>query len=187
MASSTYRVIGRDTPKVDGVAKVTGRAIFGADVKLPGMLVGKVLRSPHAHAVISSIDTAAAEALPGVKAVVTSRDFPELTVGRATSLGTATSREAFLSQEVMARDKALFVGHAVAAVAAVSPFVAEMALALIDVQYDPLPHVLDARKAMESEAPLLHEGLFVQTSWTVAVSLAQSKSSVRSCRFIALR
>ncbi|MCH8871039.1 MAG: xanthine dehydrogenase family protein molybdopterin-binding subunit [Chloroflexi bacterium] len=164
MASSTYRVIGRDTPKVDGVAKVTGRAVFGADVKLPGMLVGKVLRSPHAHAVIRSIDTSRAESLRGVRAVVTSQDFPELVIGQATARGTVTPRDAYLSQEVMARDKALFVGHAVAAVAAVSRDVAEKALALVNVQYDPLPHVLDARKAMESDAPLLHESLLTKTS-----------------------
>ena len=164
MASSTYRVIGRDTPKVDGAAKVTGRAVFGADVKLPGMLVGKVLRSPYAHAVIRSIDTSRAESLRGVRAVVTSQDFPELVIGQATARGTVTPRDAYLSQEVMARDKALFVGHAVAAVAAVSRDVAEKALALVNVQYDPLPHVLDARKAMEPDAPLLHASLLTKTS-----------------------
>ena len=94
MASSTYRVIGRDTPKVDGVAKVTGRAVFGADVKLPGMLVGKVLRSPHAHAVIRSIDTSRAESLAGARAVGTSPPFPELVVGQAPGRGTVTPRGA---------------------------------------------------------------------------------------------
>ena len=92
MASSTYRILGHDTPKVDGVAKVTGQAVFGADVKLPGMLVGKALRSPYAHAIIRYIDVTEATALPGVKAVVASDDFVELIEGRSTAMGKVVSR-----------------------------------------------------------------------------------------------
>lgn len=163
MASSTYRILGHDTPKVDGVAKVTGQAVFGADVKLPGMLVGKVLRSPHAHAIIRYIDVSAAEALPGVKAVVASDDFVEIRAGLRTAMGTASAHDAYLSSEVMARDKTLFVGHAVAAVAATSEAIASKALALINVRYEPLPHVLDTREAMQPNAPMVHPLLFAKT------------------------
>jgi len=163
MASSTYRILGHDTPKVDGVAKVTGQAVFGADVKLPGMLVGKVLRSPYAHAIIRYIDVTEATALPGVKAVVASDDFVELIEGRPTAMGTASANNVYLSSEVMARGKTLFVGHAVAAVAATSEAIANDALALINVRYEPLPHVLDAREAMQPNAPMVHPLLFAKT------------------------
>ena len=102
-------VVGTSPVRHDGVEKVTGRAKFGADLILPGMLVGKILRSPHPHAIIRSIDTSKAEALPGVKAVVTSRDFPELPPG--TPMGE-------ISRNFMARDKVFYDGHAVAGVAA---------------------------------------------------------------------
>jgi CO/xanthine dehydrogenase Mo-binding subunit len=151
MASSTYRILGHDTPKVDGVAKVTGQAVFGADVKLPGMLVGKVLRSPYAHAIIRYIDVTEATALPGVKAVVASDDFVELIEGRPTAMGTASANNVYLSSEVMARGKTLFVGHAVAAVAATSEAIANDALALINVRYEPLPHVLGGYAAHRAD------------------------------------
>ncbi|MCI0441246.1 MAG: xanthine dehydrogenase family protein molybdopterin-binding subunit [Chloroflexi bacterium] len=158
-----YRVIGQQTPKVDAVEKVTGRAQFGADVKLPRMLVGKVLRSPHAHALIRRIDTSRAEALPGVMAVVTGKDFPAIAPGDDGPFGKISAREYFFSKEFMARDRALFHGHAVAAVAAVSASIAEEAMRLIEVEYEPLPHVLDPIEAMIPDTILLHDDLYTRS------------------------
>src|SRR5437763_6259690 len=116
----TFRVIGRRTPKVDALDKVTGRAQFGADVALPRMLVGKVLRSPHAHARLKRIDTSKAVALPGVKAVITGNDLPQIRLGASGPGGVATTRDYYVSREILARAKVLLHGHVVAAVAAVS-------------------------------------------------------------------
>ena len=132
--------------------KVTGRANFGADMSLPGMLWAKIKRSPHAHARIVRIDGSRALALPGVRAVVSAADFPEI-----------RSEEAFVGEgpmnfrdlSRMARDKVLYEGHAVAAVAAISPIIAAEALDLIEVQYDVLPHVIDVEAAMKPDTPLL--------------------------------
>ena len=163
MTSGKHRVIGKDTPKTDGIDKVTGRAIFGADVYLPGMQVGKVLRSPHAHAVIKSIDTQKAETLPGVKAVVTSADLHTLSPGDPGRQGAITDRDFYLTREFLAREKALFHGHAVAAVAAIDESIAEEALGLINVEYEVLPHVLEPEVAMKGDAPLLHETLYTRS------------------------
>jgi CO/xanthine dehydrogenase Mo-binding subunit len=163
LTSGKHRVIGKDTPKTDGIDKVTGRAIFGADVYLPGMQVGKVLRSPHAHAVIKSIDTQKAETLPGVKAVVTSADLPALSPGDPGRQGAITDRDFYLTREFLAREKALFHGHAVAAVAAIDESIAEEALGLINVEYEVLPHVLEPEVAMKGDAPLLHETLYTRS------------------------
>src|ERR1700730_13627718 len=143
--------IGGTSPvKHDGIDKVTGRAKFGADLFLPGMLVGKILRSPHAHAVIKSIDTSAAEGRPVVKAVVTRADFPELPKG---------STAGDMSRNAMAREKALYDGHPVAAVAATSESIAKHALKLIKIDYEVLPHVIDPIEAMKPDAPILHDHL----------------------------
>ena len=154
-----YRWIGTRTIRPDGVDKVTGRAAFGADFSLPGMLVGKILRSPHAHARILRINTDKAEAVPGVKAVVTSVDFPEIPPAEATK-GSSPPNYRHLSQNLMAREKVLYDGHAVAAVAATSAAIATEALALIEVDYEILPHVTGVLEAMADEAPVLHEDLF---------------------------
>jgi xanthine dehydrogenase molybdenum-binding subunit len=159
-----FRVIGRKTPKVDAVEKVTGRAQFGADVPLPRLLVGKVLRSPHAHARIRRIDTSKAAALPGVRAIITGNDLPTVIPGTPGGSGRATALECYLSHEVMARDRVLFHGHAVAAVAATSSDIAEEALDLIQVEYEPLPHVLDPVEAMQPDAVRLHDDLYTQTA-----------------------
>src|SRR5947209_10723947 len=112
-----YRVIGTRPVRPDGVDKVTGRAVYGADVQLPRMLHGKVLRSPHAHARIRSIDTSKAAALPGVHAVVTAADLPD--TGATIRLGEQGEVDLHrMSSNILARDKALYCGHAVAAVAA---------------------------------------------------------------------
>ena len=142
------KVVGTNPVKHDGLDKVLGRAKFGADAYLPGMLYGKILRSPHAHAIIKSIDTSKAEALPGVKAVITSADFPEIPQG--TGWGD-------MSRNTIAREKALFDGHPVAAVAATSEQVAKRACKLIEVEYEVLPHVIDVEEAMAEGAPILHD------------------------------
>ncbi len=153
-----YNIVGKRPVRPDGVDKVTGRAQYGADVKLTGLLAGKVLRSPHPHARIRSIDTSKAEALPGVKAVITAADLPfaSLTMDE---LGGDYGRLKFASDHMMASDKALFKGHPVAAVAAVNAHVAESALALIEVDYEVLAAVVDVRQAMSDGAPILHEDL----------------------------
>ena len=154
-----YKVVGTRPVRHDGADKVTGLARYSADLNLPGMLHGKVLRSPHAHARIKSIDTGKAAAMPGVRAVVTGADIVE-PAGRASDLAEgAMVNFKFLSNNVMAQDKALYKGHAVAAVAAVNPHVAEEALALIDVDYEALPPVMHARDAMADRATLVHERL----------------------------
>jgi CO/xanthine dehydrogenase Mo-binding subunit len=164
-----YRVIGTRPARPDGVDKVTGRAIYGADVVLPRMAHGKILRSPHAHARIRSIDTSEAEALPGVLAVMTARDLPEAHGHAAVGEGGEVDM-GFASANVMARDKALYEGHAVAAVAATSPHIALEALKRIKVDYEVLPPVLDVREAMEPDAPLLHSSIFTNTAGEKATS-----------------
>ena len=154
-----FKVLGTRPIRHDALEKVTGQARYGADVMLPGLLHGKILRSPHAHARIKSIDAGDALKLPGVKAVVTSEDLPQLS-GRTEDVAAgAAVNPLFLSNNVLAADKVLYQGHAVAAVAAESPHVAEEALALIRVEYEPLPGVFDAKEAMEPGAPILHERL----------------------------
>jgi CO/xanthine dehydrogenase Mo-binding subunit len=127
------------------------------------MLVGKVLRSPYAHARITHIDTGKAAALPGVMAIITGKDLPSMTLGPAGPHGRASAREYYLSHEILARDKVLFHGHAVAAVAATSHEIAEDALDLTQVEYEELPHVLDPLDAMQPGAVLLHHDLHTQT------------------------
>ena len=153
-------VIGTSLPKLDGVEKVTGAARFGADIHLPGMLPGKLLRSPHPHARIVGIDTSRAESLSGVHAVVSGADYPTLGPGSTVQIGAMKFDMYRLSQVFMARDKALFAGHVVAAVAAITPEIAATALDLIDVEYEVLPYVLDEVEAMKPDAPLLHDDLF---------------------------
>ena len=154
-----YNVVGKRHIRPDGVDKVTGRAQYGADIQLAGLLQGKVLRSPHAHARIKSIDTTGAEAYPGVRAVVTAQDLPFAALTRE-ELGGDYQRLKFANNHVLAADKVLFKGHPVAAVAADSQHVAEEALKLIQVEYEVLPPAMTVREAMEPDAPLLHEDLF---------------------------
>src|SRR5438309_353597 len=156
---SALRLVGTRPIRPDGVDKVTGRANFGADMTMAGMLWGKIKRSPHAHARIVSINADKALALPGVKAVVTRADFPDVPPERA-HIGAAPHNLRDLSLNCMAKGKVLYEGHAVAAVAATSPAIAEQALDLIEVQYEVLPHVMDVEAAMAPDAPLLHETIF---------------------------
>jgi CO/xanthine dehydrogenase Mo-binding subunit len=155
-ATAEYKVIGTRPIRPDGADKVTGRAVYGGDMRLTGMLHGKVLRSPHAHARIKSINTSKAEALPGVKAVVTARDMPKAEE-RIANLGEMSVNVKYLSNNVLADEKVLYKGHAVAAVAATNVHIAEEALGLIEVEYEVLPPVLHVLEAMKEEAPLLHE------------------------------
>jgi xanthine dehydrogenase molybdenum-binding subunit len=159
---SNYRVIGTRPLRHDGLDKVTGRALYGADVQLAGMLHGRVLRSPHAHARVRRIDVRRALALPGVEAVVTSADLPD-PGNTIAELGEGAIKLRHLSCNVLAREKVLYKGHAVAAIAAVNSHVAEEALALIDVDYEPLPPVLEVCSAMQDGAPLLHDDLSTET------------------------
>jgi CO/xanthine dehydrogenase Mo-binding subunit len=133
--------------------------MFGADMVMPGMLWGKVKRSPHAHARIVSIDLSKALALPGVRAVITAADFPDIPSEEA-FVGEGPMNFRDLSHNCMARDKALYEGHAVAAVAAISQTICDEALELIDVTYEVLPYVIDVEAAMAEDAPVLHGDLF---------------------------
>lgn len=153
-----YKVIGTRPIRHDGVDKVTGRAIYGADFQITGLLHGRVLRSPHAHARIISIDTSRAEALLGVKGIVTAQDLPEAG-DKIADLGEGAVNLKYLCDNILASDKALYKGHAIAAVAATNPHIAEEACTLIDVEYEVLPPVLEVRQAMEPDAPILHENL----------------------------
>ena len=156
-----FKWVGTRPIRPDGIPKVTGRAQYGADLKLPGMIYGKVLRSPHAHARIISIDTSAAEKLPGVKAVMTAADLP---VQKFDYIGPERVAVNFwhVTRNIMAREKALYEGHAIAAVAAISNSIAEEACALIKVEYEVLPHVIDVDEAMAPDAPLLFEDMITR-------------------------
>ena len=153
-----YDVVGTRPIRHDGIDKVIGAAKYGADIQLSGMLHGKVLRSPHAHARIRSIDTSKAEALTGVTAVVTSKDFP-IIADKIIDLAETQGNARLMAEHVMAADKALYKGHAVAAVSATSPHIAEQALDLIDIDYEVLKPVLSLDEAMADDTPLLHENL----------------------------
>lgn len=146
--SSEYRLIGTRPLRPDGLDKVTGRARYGADMALPGMLFAAVVRSPHAHARIKSIDASAALALEGVKAVVTRADFPEGLEGD----------DLILQENSIAGDTAFYDGHAVAAVAATSRLLAEDAARLVKVDYEILPHATDVDDAIRPDAPPIRPG-----------------------------
>ena len=156
-ATREFTCIGTRPIRHDGVDKVTGRASYGADVTWPGMLHGVVLRSPHAHAHIVSIDTSAAEAMPGVHAVITGRDLPETTAKIA--LGEAAIDLRDIGDNVIARTKVLYHGHAVAAVAATTLDIARQAAETIAVVYQVLEPVMSIDRAIAADAPLLHPAM----------------------------
>lgn len=151
-----YKWVGTRPIRPDGLDKVTGKAQFGADLTLPGMLFGKVVRSPHAHARILSIDTSAAESMLGVKAVITGSDFPDLAANGA------HASDIDVANNAIARDKVLYEGHVVAAVAATTRELAEAAAKAVEVSYEILPHVLTVDEAMADNAPLLHENMITK-------------------------
>jgi len=146
-----YSVIGKPTPNVDGPAKVTGEAAYTIDMTLPNMLYGKLLRSPYPHAKIISIDISKAEALPGVKAIITGKDTPG---GR---YGLWRRFRELSDQECLATTKVRYIGDPVAALAATTEEIAEKALDLIEVEYEPLPAVFDPIEAMKEDAPTVHD------------------------------
>ena len=160
LANETFKVVGTRPIRHDGADKVTGRAQYGADFNAAGLLHGKTLRSPHAHARIKSIDTSKAEALAGVRAVVTSKDFPPAKETANYGLGDQPMDR--FRGNILAGDKALYRGHAIAAVAATSPHIAEEAVDLIEVDYEVLPAVLTAPDAMADGAPILISDLTTQ-------------------------
>lgn len=162
-----YKVIGTRPVRHDGVDKVTGRAKYGADIRLSGMLWAAMLRSPHAHARIKRLDTSKAAALPGVRAVVTSKDFPDQG-DRMVELGEGAVNMKHLAANVLAHDKVLYHGHAIAAVAADSIHIAQQAVELIEVEYEVLPAVQEVLAAMRPDAPVLNSD--VRTKGFVAGS-----------------
>ena len=143
--AATHSVIGQSATRGEGPDKVSGKAVYAADISLPGMLWGKVLRSPYPYARIVSINTTQAKNLPGVHAVVTGEDLPDTRIGRR-----------LVDMPVLAQDVVRFVGEKVAAVAAADPHIADEALLLIDVEYEELTPVFDAEQAMKPDALALH-------------------------------
>ena len=153
LSNTINKVVGTRPIRHDGADKVTGRAKYGGDVHMTGLLFGQVLRSPYAHAQIKSIDVGKALAYPGVRAVITANDMP------LTQMADVDRSKRFASDNLMAQTKALYKGHAIAAVAASSQHIADIAAGLIEVQYDVLPPMIDVRAAMENGATLLHDEL----------------------------
>ena len=153
-----YKVVGKSPIRHDGLDKVTGRAVYGGDVKVPGLIWGDVIRSPHAHARIKSIDTSAAESMDGVFAVLTHADFP-VADEREISAGEDVVNLKRDQANVMADDKVHYTGHVVAAVAAIDRNTAQEAANKIKVEYDVLTNVSDVDTAMAEDAPIILESL----------------------------
>ena len=152
-----HKIVGKSTQRLDAVAKVTGRAMYTDDFFERDMLVGKVLRSPHAHARVLRIDATKAKALPGVVAVLTPADLPKIKFATAGHPWSLDPGHRDVEDRLILTEKARFVGDAIAAVVAEDLLIAEKALHLIEVEYEVLPHVLTAEDAMQEGAPLLHE------------------------------
>src|SRR5262247_2261372 len=141
-----FSVVGQRVQRIEGFDKVTGESKFIADIQLPGTLIGRVLRSPYPHARIRHIDTGKAAKLRGVRAVVTAEDTLKRPWGAF-----------FADQYILSVGKARYVGEEVAAVAAIDPDIAEEAIDLIDLDWEPIPGVFDAEEAMKDGAPLVHD------------------------------
>ncbi len=175
------RVIGTRPIRPDGYEKVTGTAQYGADIELPNMLHARLKRSPHAHAIIKRIDVSKALALPGVEAIVTSADFPEAaSIAPAGAGRGGTSPRRYVIGNFIAVDKALFYGHPIAAVAASSAHIAEDAVDLIEVEYEVLPPVLTAERAMEPGAPILHPELRTAEPFGAAEPAEDQQTNIAS-------
>ena len=162
--SGSYSSIGKRPVRHDGADKVTGKALYGADTNLPGMLHGKVLRSPHAHALIKSVDISEASKHPGVRAIVTSSDLAPLPDKNSEIGEDLYANAKYVTDRILASDKALFKGHPIAAIAADSLHEAEELLDLIKVDYEVLPSVTDVESAMDDNAPILHETIKAASS-----------------------
>lgn len=152
-AKDDLSVVGKNWSRLDGVDKVTGRSLYTDDIRLPGMLAGKVVRSPHAHARIKNIDISEAAALPGVKAIVTPEDAAGIKIG--------------INQPLLPEDTVLHVGHEVAAVAASNEAVAAQAAKLIKVEYEQLTGIDSIKDAMKADAPLLQAKAKGNVAWEV--------------------
>ena len=170
-----YDVVGQPTPKKDGVLKALGHAEYADDIAMPGMLYGKLLRSPHPHARIVRIDTSRAAAVRGVRAVITGKDFPGI------KYGNLPQTRDYLP---LAVDKVRYIGEEVAAVAAIDEDTAEDALDLIEVEYERLPAVFDADEAMRSGAPLLHEKAPGNISAHIAFEFGQVDEAFARAHYI---
>jgi len=163
--------VGKSVPRIDGRGLVTGQTKFTYDTKMPGMLIGKMIRSPHAHAKIISIDTSKAEKLPGVKAIITAEDTHKIKFG---------SNEFFFPQTTdqlpLESDKVRYIGDEIGAVAAIDEKTADEAIKLIDVKYEVLPPVFDVREAMKPTAPQIHD----QARNNIALPLPQPELQIHS-------
>lgn len=175
MEEHNYSLIGKRVPRVDGKVKVTGTAIFADDLTLPGMLYGKLLRSPYAHANIVNIDTTEAEKLPGVRAVITGKDFPGIAVG---------FMKTYADRPPIALDKVRHFGETVAAVAAVDEDTAEEALELIKVEYEELPAVLNWEDSLRDGAPQIHEKAPGNIGTTCHFEYGDADEAFKRCDYI---
>jgi 4-hydroxybenzoyl-CoA reductase alpha subunit len=168
-------VIGKGLPRIDSVPKVTGEAQYTVDLKTPGLSIGKILRSPHPHALIKSIDTSAAKRLKGVQAVITAQDVPD---------NLFSFYQWLADKNILCRTKVRYVGDEVAAVAAIDEDTAEEALSLIKVEYELLPAVFDLEEAMQPGAPLVHEDKESNTTWTVQRLFGDPDKAFAECDFV---
>ena len=175
---SKYSVIGTRVRRVDGPEKVTGSAKYTFDIVLPGMLYGKILRSPHPHARILSIDTSQAEKLVGVKAVVTGKD----TLGRKQGIWRRFPE--LCDEEILCREKVRYIGDPVAAVAAIDEDTAEEALDLIEVEYEPLPAVFDPMEAIKEDAPQVHNGVELNINVNRHIEWGDVDEAFKQCDYI---
>ncbi|MFQ5634880.1 MAG: xanthine dehydrogenase family protein molybdopterin-binding subunit, partial [Gammaproteobacteria bacterium] len=160
-------VVGKNWARLDGVDKVTGRSVFAEDVRLPGMLYGKIVRSPHASARIVSIDTRAAAALAGVKAVITAEDASGVSIG--------------INQPLLPKKFVKYIGHEVAAVAAVDEETAAAAAALIEVEYEVLPEILSVTGALGDDAPQLHPKAKGNVGWEQKIEHGDPDAAFAAC------
>ena len=163
-------VVGKNWARLDGADKVSGRSIFADDVRLPGMLYGKVVRSPHASARIVSIDTSAAEALPGVKAIITPEDAAGVVIG--------------INQPLLPKDCVKFIGHEVVAVAALDEETAAAAVDLIKVEYEVLDGLVSTSKALEDDAPQLHKKAKGNIGWQENTVQGDPDTAFAECEYI---
>lgn len=175
MLDSEYRVVGKPVPRIDGRVKVTGTATFADDMAMVGMLYGKLLRSPYAHARIKNIDTSKAEKLPGVRAVITGKDFPGIVVG---------FMKQYADRPPIAIDKVRHYGETVAAVAAVDEDTAEDALDLIEVEYEELTPVLNWEDALKEGAPLVHAHAKNNIGTTCRFEYGDVDKAFEECDFV---
>ena len=168
-------VIGKGLPRVDAVPKVTGEAQYTVDLKIPGLLIGKILRSPHPHALIKSIDTSKAKQLRGVRAVITAADVPE---------NLFSFYQWLADKNILCRAKVRYVGDEVAAVAAVDLDTAEEALSLIEVDYEPLPAVFTLEEALKPGAPLVHDDKESNATWSVQRLFGDPDKAFAECDYV---